>query len=155
MRRRRRRLLEIGIVVLVALVLGGAYGAARLKRYVDTDPGLCAHCHRASLEFALWTKGSHVFDDDQTQMFGASGKASLGAGANSRLTFTASYVQWRDVDRLELKIRRQNSRGPDGRLALELATWEWALDNAIFPVTPTIANSYSDQLADFMERLQT
>ena len=43
----------------------------------------------------------------------------------------------------------------DGRLALELATWEWALDNAMFPVTPTIANSISDQLADFMERLRT
>jgi hypothetical protein len=43
-----------------ALVLAAAvFGAARLKRYVDTDPALCAHCHRASPEFALWTKGSH------------------------------------------------------------------------------------------------
>ena len=42
----------------------------------------------------------------------------------------------------------------DGRLDLELATWEWALDNARFPVTPTIANSISDQLAEFMERLR-
>jgi hypothetical protein len=43
----------------------------------------------------------------------------------------------------------------DGGLDLELATWEWALDNARFPVTPTVANSISDQLADFMERLRT
>ena len=54
-----RRLGLIAMSVAALLVLGGAYGAARLKRYVDTDPGLCAQCHRSSPEFALWTKGSH------------------------------------------------------------------------------------------------
>jgi hypothetical protein len=67
----------------------------------------------------LWSKGSHVFDDDKTEMFGASAKASLGAGRDSRLSFTASYLQWRKLDELELIIRRQNTRGPDGRLALD------------------------------------
>lgn len=54
-----RRLGLIAMSVAALLVLGGAYGAAHLKRYVDTDPGLCAQCHRSSPEFALWTKGSH------------------------------------------------------------------------------------------------
>jgi len=42
-------------VVLAAALAG----AIRLKRYIDTDPGLCAHCHKASPEFALWNQGSH------------------------------------------------------------------------------------------------
>ena len=55
----RHRLGLIAFSAVALLVLGGAYGAARLKRYVDTDAGLCAQCHRSSPEFALWTKGSH------------------------------------------------------------------------------------------------
>lgn len=43
----------------------------------------------------------------------------------------------------------------DGELDLELTAWEWALENARFPVTPTIARTISDQLSDFMERLRT
>jgi hypothetical protein len=57
--RRRRNLLPVAIVLATAAVLGGAIGVRRLKQYVDTDPGLCAHCHRASPEFSVWTKGSH------------------------------------------------------------------------------------------------
>jgi hypothetical protein len=56
---RRRVLLQLAFAGAVVVVLGGAVGVARLKRYVDSDPGLCAHCHRASPEFAVWTKGSH------------------------------------------------------------------------------------------------
>lgn len=60
MRRRRPAfLLQVALVALAAVVLAAIYGAARLKQYIDTDPALCAHCHRASPEFALWTKGSH------------------------------------------------------------------------------------------------
>jgi len=66
----------------------------------------------------LYAKGSHVFDDQDTEMFVGSGKLSVGR-ADSRFTLTASYLQWRKVDALELMIRRQNSRGPDGRLALD------------------------------------
>ena len=55
----RRRLGLLAFFAAALLALGGAYGVARLKRYVDTDAGLCAQCHRASPEFALWTKGSH------------------------------------------------------------------------------------------------
>ncbi len=48
-------LLTVGAIALAAAVAG----AMRLKRYVDEDPRLCAQCHRASPEFALWNNGSH------------------------------------------------------------------------------------------------
>jgi len=55
-----RRRLAFTALVLAALALGaGVLGAFRLKRYVDSDPRLCALCHRASPEFALWAGGSH------------------------------------------------------------------------------------------------
>ena len=55
-----RPILSKVLVALAVLTLGGAgLGGWRLKHYVDTDPGLCAHCHRASPEFALWIKGGH------------------------------------------------------------------------------------------------
>jgi hypothetical protein len=45
---------------LAALALVGLVaGFLRFKRFVDQDPRLCATCHRASPEFALWTSGSH------------------------------------------------------------------------------------------------
>jgi hypothetical protein len=56
---RRTPLLRLALAGVAALVLAGAWGVARLKRYVDEDPALCAHCHRASPEFAVWTRGSH------------------------------------------------------------------------------------------------
>jgi hypothetical protein len=56
---RRRRLAQLGLAVGALALAGTAVGVMRLKRYVDTDPGLCAHCHRTSPEFALWSKGSH------------------------------------------------------------------------------------------------
>ncbi len=59
MRRRRPFLLQVALLALAAALVAAIYGVARLKHYVDTDPALCAHCHRASPEFALWTKGSH------------------------------------------------------------------------------------------------
>jgi hypothetical protein len=67
----------------------------------------------------LYAKGSHVFDDQDTEMFVGSGRLSLAAGTDSRFSFIASYVEWRHVDSLELMIRRQNTRGLDGRLALD------------------------------------
>jgi hypothetical protein len=42
-----------------ALALAAVGGALRLKRFVDEDPRLCATCHQASPEFALWMGGSH------------------------------------------------------------------------------------------------
>lgn len=51
------RNLLVGGVVLLLLGLG--LGFLRFKRFVDEDPRLCATCHRASPEFALWLGGSH------------------------------------------------------------------------------------------------
>ena len=45
----------VGCLLFLAVIAG----AWRLKRFVDTDPRLCAQCHRASAEFSLWSKGSH------------------------------------------------------------------------------------------------
>ena len=55
----RRRSFQVGLAATVLVALGGAFGAARLRRFVDEDPALCAQCHRASPEFAMWNKGSH------------------------------------------------------------------------------------------------
>ena len=44
----------LAFAFVALLALGGAYGAARLRRYVDEDPALCALCHRSSPEFAMW-----------------------------------------------------------------------------------------------------
>ena len=59
MRRSPRRWVHLGLAAAAAAVVLAAYGVGRLKRYVDSDPGLCAQCHRASPEFALWNNGSH------------------------------------------------------------------------------------------------
>jgi hypothetical protein len=55
----RHRLAQVGAVAGAVALAAAGFGVVRLKRYVDSDPGLCAHCHRASPEFALWSQGSH------------------------------------------------------------------------------------------------
>ncbi len=54
---RNARNLALGLAALAAAAL--VLGALRFKRFVDEDPRLCATCHRASPEFALWRGGSH------------------------------------------------------------------------------------------------
>lgn len=56
---RRRHLNRIAIAAGATLLLASVWGIFRFKNYVDNDPKLCAQCHRASAEFALWNKGSH------------------------------------------------------------------------------------------------
>jgi len=46
-------------VVGLLLFLAAVASAWRLKRFVDSDPRLCAQCHRASPEFSLWAGGTH------------------------------------------------------------------------------------------------
>jgi hypothetical protein len=54
---RNAKALVAGLLGLAGLAL--ALGVVRFKRFVDEDPRLCATCHRASPEFALWMGGSH------------------------------------------------------------------------------------------------
>jgi hypothetical protein len=53
---RTRTLLLAGAAFLLAVLVGGFL---KFKKFVDEDPRLCATCHRASPEFALWLGGSH------------------------------------------------------------------------------------------------
>ncbi len=46
-----------GAAALVAFAV--VLGFFRFKKFVDEDPRLCATCHRASPEFALWLGGTH------------------------------------------------------------------------------------------------
>ncbi len=55
----RRTLAQVVIGAALLAVAGTIWAGLRFKDYVDNDPGLCAQCHRASPEFALWNKGSH------------------------------------------------------------------------------------------------
>lgn len=58
----------------------------------------------------LWARGSHVFDDDKTDMYVVSGNLVLPAGPTSTLQLLGSYVEWRRAERLETRLRRQNTR---------------------------------------------
>ncbi len=58
----------------------------------------------------LWARGSHVFDDDDTDMYVGSLALELPAGPSSSLQLQGSYVEWRRTDRLEPRLRRQNNR---------------------------------------------
>jgi hypothetical protein len=53
----------------------------------------------------LYSQGSHVFQDEKTQMF--LGMAEIGGSTGS---LTGSYIEWRRLDRIEPMIRRQNTR---------------------------------------------
>lgn len=55
----KRRTSQLAIAGALLALAGIAWAGLRFKNYVDNDPGLCAQCHRASPEFALWNKGSH------------------------------------------------------------------------------------------------
>ncbi len=56
---RRPVLSHVVLAAAIVALAAAVAGAMRLKAFVDTDPRLCAQCHRASPEFALWNKGSH------------------------------------------------------------------------------------------------
>jgi hypothetical protein len=54
---RNAKTLLVGLGVAASLAV--VFGFLRFKRFVDEDPRLCATCHRASPEFALWLGGTH------------------------------------------------------------------------------------------------
>lgn len=56
---RRSPLFYVVVIAGTFVLFGSGLGAWRLKRFVDSDPRLCAQCHRASPEFSLWAGGTH------------------------------------------------------------------------------------------------
>jgi len=58
----------------------------------------------------LAARGSHVFDDGGVGMLLASGAGFLGAGAHGRVELRGSFLKFTSVEKLEPRIRRQNSR---------------------------------------------
>lgn len=59
---------------------------------------------------ALGARGSHVFDDDDTTMVSAALDARFAVGGEWRLDLLGAFVTFRDPAKLEVKIRRQNTR---------------------------------------------
>jgi hypothetical protein len=59
---------------------------------------------------ALGARGSHVFEDEDTEMLLLSASIDLAASRQSRLELTGSYLTFRDIDSIEPMIRRQNTR---------------------------------------------
>ena len=58
----------------------------------------------------LAARGSHVFDDGGVGMLLASGAGFFGAGEPGRVEVRGSFVKFTGADKLEPRIRRQNSR---------------------------------------------
>ena len=58
----------------------------------------------------LAARGSHVFDDDGVGLLLASGAGFFGAGEHGRVELRGSFLRFTGVEKLEPRIRRQNSR---------------------------------------------
>jgi hypothetical protein len=75
----------------------------------------------------LFAKGSHVFPQegafdftDRETLWLASGAVVAGIGETSTLEFVASYLTWSDLDHLDPRLRRQNTRvSPGGPLKFD------------------------------------
>jgi hypothetical protein len=57
----------------------------------------------------IYATGSHVFEDESL-MYGGALELSFGSGPDSSLQLVGSYLQFEDLDKLDLPIRRQNTR---------------------------------------------
>lgn len=78
-------------------------GAVSLEK---SDLGSVKH---ASLTL-LGARGSHVFDDDHSNMFLGAASASFEPGAPYRLEVQAAFITWTGIATIEPIIRRQNTR---------------------------------------------
>jgi hypothetical protein len=58
----------------------------------------------------LAARGSHVFDDGGVGLLLASGAGFFGAGEHGRVELRGSFLKFTGVEKLEPRIRRQNSR---------------------------------------------
>jgi hypothetical protein len=59
--------------------------------------------------YGIYATGSHVYED-KSVMYGGAAELNLGAGGGSGLQLVGSYLQFKDLDKLQLAIRRQNTR---------------------------------------------
>ena len=71
--------------------LGGAQSQARLALY------------------AIYATSSHVFEDN-SQMYGGAAEITLGRPGEASLDVTGAYLEFKDLNKLEPAIRRQNTR---------------------------------------------
>jgi len=81
----------------------------------------------------LGARGSHVFDDDETEMLVGAVDAVFSASTESSLHLMAAYLEFRDLGALEPMIRRQNTRvaglvQDDYRIVDLVARYRWSGD---------------------------
>jgi Putative porin len=58
----------------------------------------------------LWSRGSHVFDDDKATLFSLAADVDLRLGENTSLELITAWMDWSDIRTMEPRIRRQNTR---------------------------------------------
>jgi hypothetical protein len=78
----------------------------------------------------LGARGSHVFDDDETEMLVGAVEAVFSGSPESDLHLMAAYLEFRDLAALEPMIRRQNTRvaglvQDDYRIVDLVARYSW------------------------------
>lgn len=59
---------------------------------------------------ALWSRGSHVFDDGDTTLFTAAAEAEVGLGEQVRLQVVGAWVDYTKIRNMAPNLRRQNTR---------------------------------------------
>jgi hypothetical protein len=58
----------------------------------------------------LWAKGSHVYDDEDTQLTAGSASLTLRPGSMTSFEATGAYLRFTGLSSLEPMLRRQNTR---------------------------------------------
>jgi hypothetical protein len=75
----------------------------------------------------IYARGSHWFGgeselfggSDESEIFGGSVDLAIETGPRSQILFAGSYLDFRKLETLDPRIRRQNTRGPLGFLAFD------------------------------------
>jgi hypothetical protein len=57
----------------------------------------------------IYAKGSHVFEDESV-VYGGGAELSFASGRDASVQLVGTYLQFRDLDKLDVPIRRQNTR---------------------------------------------
>ena len=59
---------------------------------------------------ALWSRGSHVFDDADTTLFTAAAEAEIALAEETRLQLVGAWVDYTKIRTMAVNLRRQNTR---------------------------------------------